>query len=361
MRTNSTLCRNVARALSVPYRHSLDTSSLIGEYSIGRSAAAARTSARAGLGAGSRFTLALLLAGAALCAQTRTSGNAIFTASGGAAVGGFTTALAGPPGPQTFAFVAGELSGNTVTGEPYSAQTSTQTTQTLGDGNQIVNTTTATVYRDAQGRERREQSLPNIGNLAAQEAPSQMIFISDPVAGVNYSLNSTDHVAIKLPAPQSAASGTSGKVIAMQRTIQRMALPDGPGAPIPGPGPVFISRSISSAAPNPPAVEQLGTQLVQGVSAEGTRTTFTIPAGQIGNTQPIQIVDEVWRSPDLQVIVQSTHSDPRMGTTTYTLTNVSRADPSPTLFQVPADYTIKDAPAINTQKFAIPAIPALPQ
>ena len=55
----------------------------------------------------------------------------------------------GAPGPQTFAFVAGELSGNTVTGEPYSAQASTQTTQTLADGNQIVNTTTATVYRDA--------------------------------------------------------------------------------------------------------------------------------------------------------------------------------------------------------------------
>lgn len=311
----------------------------------------------------STLTLAFLLTGATLSAQTQTSGNAIFTTSGGAAGGGFTTAVAGPPGPQTFAFVAGELSGNTVTGEPYSAQSSTQTTQTLADGNQIVNTTTAKVYRDAQGRERREQSLPNIGNLSAQDAPAQMIFISDPVAGVNYSLNSSDHVAIKLPAPQNTASTASGKVVMMQRSVQRIALPDGPGGPmpIPGPGPVFISRTISSAAPNPPAVEQLGTQLVQAVSAEGMRTTFTIPAGQIGNTQPIQIVDEVWRSPDLQVIVQSTHSDPRMGTTTYTLTNVSRADPSPTLFQVPADYTIKDAPAMNTQKFAIPAIPAPPQ
>jgi hypothetical protein len=318
----------------------------------------------------STLTLVFLLTGGALFAQS--SGNAIYTTSGGGVaissaqtVGGFTTAVAGVPGPQTFAFVAGELSGNTVTGEPYSAQTSTQTTQTLADGNQIVNNTTATVYRDASGRERREQSLPNIGNLAAQDAPAQMIFISDPVAGVNYSLNSSDHVAIKLPVPQNMTSVSSGKMITMQSTmqrIQRMDVAGGPGAPISGPGPVFISRTTTSAAaPNPPAVEQLGTQLVQGVSAEGTRTTFTIPAGQIGNTQPIQIVDEVWRSPDLQVIVQSTHSDPRMGTTTYTLTNVSRADPSPTLFQVPADYTIKDAPGMNTQKFAIPAIPATPQ
>jgi hypothetical protein len=317
----------------------------------------------------STLTLAFLLTGATLSAQTsgstQTSGNAIFFASGGGAGSGLATAVAGVPGPQTFAFVAGELSGNTVTGEPYSAQTSTQTTQTLADGNQIMNNTTATVYRDAYGRERREQSLPNIGNLAAQDAPAQMIFISDPVAGVNYSLNSSDHVAIKLPVPQNMTSVSSGKMITMQSTmqrIQRMDVAGGPGAPISGPGPVFISRTTTSAAaPNPPAVEQLGTQLVQGVSAEGTRTTFTIPAGQIGNTQPIQIVDEVWRSPDLQVIVQSTHSDPRMGTTAYTLTNVSRADPSPTLFQVPADYTIKDAPGMNTQKFAIPAIPATPQ
>src|SRR6202522_3072420 len=144
----------------------------------------------------STLTLVFLLTGGALFAQS--SGNATYTTSGGGVaissaqtVGGFTTGAMGVPGPQTFAFVAGELSGNTVTGEPYSAQTSTQPSQTLADGNQIVNTSTATVYRDAQGRERREQSLPNIGNLAAQDAPAQMVFISDPVAGVNYSLNSS--------------------------------------------------------------------------------------------------------------------------------------------------------------------------
>jgi hypothetical protein len=266
----------------------------------------------------------------------------------------------GAPGPQTFAFVAGELSGNTVKGAPYSAQSVTQTTQTLADGNQIVNSTTASIYRDAEGRERREQSLPNIGPFAAQDAPAQTIFISDPVAGVNYSLNPSEHVAIKLPTPSGTANA-NGKMITMQ--TQRMIVGTAAGPPMPGQGPVFISRTISSgAAPNPPVVEQLGTQSIEGVQAQGTRTTFTIPAGQIGNSQPIQIVDEVWRSPDLQVIVQSTHSDPRMGTTSYTLSNISRSDPSPALFQVPAEYTIKDAPAATSiQKFAIPAIPAIPQ
>ncbi|MGA2713205.1 MAG: hypothetical protein ABSG41_08855 [Bryobacteraceae bacterium] len=306
---------------------------------------------------------AFLLTGALLFAQT--SGNVTFSTStggaisGGAIAGGFAGVL-GAPGPQTFAFVAGELSGNTVKGAPYSAQASTQTTQTLADGNQIVNTTTASIYRDADGRERREQSLPNIGPFAAQDAPVQTIFISDPVAGVNYSLNPSEHVAIKLPAPPSMGNA-SGKMITLQRMVTSATPGMPPGMPMPNAAPTFIYRSTTSAAPNPPVVEQLGTQSIQGVQAEGTRTTFTIPAGQIGNSQPIQIVDEVWRSLDLQVIVQSTHSDPRMGTTSYALSNISRTDPSPALFQVPADYTIKDEPAMNIQKFAIPAIPATPQ
>jgi len=116
--------------------------------------------------------------------------------------------------------------------------------------------------------------------------------------------------------------------------------------PMAGPN-VMIYKSAAGPAPNPPTVEQLGTKVVEGVQAEGTRTTITIPAGQIGNDKPLQIVDEVWRSPDLQVIVHSEHSDPRMGNTVYSLQNISRSDPSPALFQVPADYTVKDAPVFQ--------------
>lgn len=83
-------------------------------------------------------------------------------------------------------------------------------------------------------------------------------------------------------------------------------------------------------------------QTFEGVAAEGTRTTVTIPAGQIGNEQPIVTVSERWYSPDLQVTVMTTRSDPRTGTTTYKLTNVNRSEPAPSLFQVPADYKIDD-------------------
>jgi hypothetical protein len=88
--------------------------------------------------------------------------------------------------------------------------------------------------------------------------------------------------------------------------------------------------------------EQLGKQLIEGVEAEGTRSTITIPAGDIGNERPIEIVTERWYSPELQLVVMSRHSDPRNGETTYKLTNISRADPAKSLFEVPAGFTVKD-------------------
>jgi len=77
------------------------------------------------------------------------------------------------------------------------------------------------------------------------------------------------------------------------------------------------------------------------VNAEGTRTARTIPAGEMGNEKPITIVSERWYSTDLQMDVRSTHSDPRFGDTTYTLTNIQRSEPDASLFVVPSDYTVK--------------------
>jgi len=242
----------------------------------------------------------------------------------------------------TFGFISEQLVGGTpVKGAPYSGQAVTETIQTLADGNRIAQKSTAIVYRDSLGRERREETLPAIGSFTPQGDPPQIISISDPVAGVNYSLNSKEHVAIKLPAlpplPQAGAdrkfnvfvnkAGVAAAGTASQVMIYRA-----------GPNP--------NGAPN---IEQLGWKLIEGVQAEGTRATITIPAGQIGNDRPIDIVDEQWRSPDLQVIVFSKHSDPRFGETLYSLTNISRADPPATLFQVPQDYTVRDKIPVDIQ------------
>jgi hypothetical protein len=286
----------------------------------------------------------LLLFGGALLAQ---QSDVTFTTGPGPGMPGL--------GPNTFAFVSGELvGGSPVKGAPYSGNAVTETTQALADGNRIVNRTTAAVYRDGEGRERREQSIPNIGPFTAQGAPPTTIFLSDPVAGVHYSLNPNEKTAIKLPVPQVSPfppmpPGGRGEFNVMVQRVRVAGMTAGVSMvpPMAGPQVMIYNKSTAGQAPDPPTVEQLGTKVVEGVQAEGMRTTITIPAGQIGNDKPLQIVDEVWRSPDLQVIVHSEHSDPRMGSTVYSLQNISRSDPSPTLFQVPADYTIKDAPVFH--------------
>jgi hypothetical protein len=112
-------------------------------------------------------------------------------------------------------------------------------------------------------------------------------------------------------------------------------------------GGVMFNRveTVSAMRSGKPVVESLGTQFMEGVAVEGTRTTMTIPAGEIGNEQPINIVSERWFSPDLKVLVMSRQSDPRFGETTYRLTNLTRTEPSPQLFEIPSDFKIVDASA----------------
>ncbi|HEX8294404.1 MAG TPA: hypothetical protein VF570_21795 [Pyrinomonadaceae bacterium] len=269
-------------------------------------------------------------------------------------------------------FMATEMSfgGKLVKGAPYSAQAVTESVQTLSDGNRIVRKNTAQVYRDAEGRTRREQTLGHIGPyIPAGDAP-QTVFINDPVGGVNYILDPSAKTARKLPRLEmrfktEGAAAHGGTVtferhaappgvaekIAIERSYVRVPGPDAPpaapGAPAvtvtapPADGPqVEFFRHSSKADVK---TEKLEARSFDGVQAEGSRTTTTIPAGEIGNEQPIQIVDERWYSPELQVVVMTRHSDPRQGETTYRLTNISRAEPAAALFQVPSDYAVKEA------------------
>jgi hypothetical protein len=252
-----------------------------------------------------------------------------------------------------FGFISERLvGGNPVKGAPYSAQAVTETTQTLADGNRIVQKSTATLYRDSEGRERREQTLPMIGPFTAQGEAPQIISISDPVTGVNYSLNPKEKIAVKLPALPPGLPGVPGASVSGGANVNFDVFVNRPtaGVAIGAAGPQVMIYKSGSGPGNAPNVEQLGSKIIEGVQADGTRNTITIPAGQMGNDRPIDIVDEQWRSPELQVTVLSKHSDPRMGETVYSLTNVSRSEPSPALFQVPPDYTVKDGPVMFERK-----------
>jgi hypothetical protein len=228
------------------------------------------------------------------------------------------------------------VNGNTITGAPYSAEAVTETTQVLGDGNQIAHRSSVKLYRDSQGRERREES-----------EPFQRVFIYDPVSNTNLSIDPQARTAEKSVggsfgrggarlANPVAGGGRNGGI--PQGTM--IAIPDGRLGTI-----TVTGRMISGASTPAPVAEDLGSKSVEGVYAKGSRTTVTIPAGQIGNRAPIEVVDEVWYSPDLQMNVMTRHSDPRSGDIVYRLTNVSRAEPDPTLFQAPADFRVKESQA----------------
>jgi hypothetical protein len=208
--------------------------------------------------------------------------------------------------------------GKLVKGAPFSAKATSETTSTLQDGTVIHRTAQLSLFRDSQGRSRRELTASGFGPLATSGAPKTMVMISDPVAGAHYFLNSTNKTARKMAIRAKDPESQTNNAF-----HQRME-----------------ARESSEEAAGLLKKESLGTQVINGVSAEGTRVTKTIPAGKIGNDKPIQIVSERWFSPDLQIVVKSTHTDPQFGTTTYSVTNLQKTEPAATLFAVPSDYTV---------------------
>jgi hypothetical protein len=233
-----------------------------------------------------------------------------------------------------------------VQGAPYSATITTESVQTLADGNRIAVKAAGFVARDSLGRTRQQMELPAIGHLSAVKIP-QIVFIQDPVAQVSYTLNLTDRTAHRMP-PLMAGEGVPGPAGAGGESgpplvVAGAAMANvGPLSPPPSKDVVFVQKRIGSGDEGQTTTTDLGSQIIEGVVANGTRTTLTIPAGQIGNEKPISVVTEVWTSPDLKAIVYSKRNDPRMSEQTFQLTNIQRLEPDASFFTVPSDFTIVD-------------------
>lgn len=220
----------------------------------------------------------------------------------------------------------GSVGGKTVTGAPFTATFTTKQTQSLADGNQIQRSTAGTIARDSQGRTRRDVTLPGIGPWAASGRPApHVILINDVVAGTQYILNPNNKVAHQVqPPPFGRHRGDRQGAFGRRGAPPDDAEPDDAGP---------RQRDVVTTS--------LGTQTINGVQAEGTRYTRTIPAGAIGNQNPIVITTERWYSADLQMVVLRKRDDPRTGETITQLTNIQRGEPDAALFQVPSDYTVK--------------------
>jgi hypothetical protein len=279
---------------------------------------------------------------------------------------------------------------------PYSGVGTSEIVTTLADGNRIVRTNTMKYYRDSRGRTRTEYSLAAIGPFTPDQAQS-VVTITDPLEGKRYVLHSARKHADILPLLPELRMGkdadgkeagvaratTKGDVVYMRKTFTAA---DGPGSErlgvmvgprVTGPAPVgppvmVMSQTIAAlppanagfimqyAAPPPgaavggscapnakplPAPASMGERIVEGLKVTGTRMEYTIDAGAVGNEQPIVVSSEQWFSPELGVVVASTVRDPMMGDTTYNLEQVSRAEPDPSLFAIPSDYTTTDIAA----------------
>ncbi|MEW6209726.1 MAG: hypothetical protein AB1631_15260 [Acidobacteriota bacterium] len=320
---------------------------------------------------------ALMIDGSLMLAQERSRerrpSSGVFVSEGPSieiqAEGGhFAWAQQGPAERATFEFAMSEMViGKPVKGAPYSADAVTESIQMLADGNRIVQRNVATVYRDSEGRTRRDQTLKwRGGDSQAEERKTS--FINDPVSGVSYTLHHSERTAFKVAARKiyiegpgdeekakamAADAEAKAKVEAETRDHMKRRPPRGDHPPVDHPEAMAMGGDIKIALGGPGFAfagkmetkkESLGTQTIEGVQAEGTRVTLTIPAGEIGNEQPINIVSERWYSPELQVVVMTRRSDPRAGETTYRLTNINRSEPTRSLFEVPSDYTLREGP-----------------
>jgi hypothetical protein len=193
-----------------------------------------------------------------------------------------------------------------VRGAPYSAMGTSETVTTTADGSRVVRQNTVRVWRDSDGRTRSEYELTSVGGPTPVEINSRLTVIDDPAARERYMLQPDGRVVTIPIAPCRLSSEPDVTV----------------GPPRPAGLPMKVSRPV-----------RLGQRQVDGETVTGSRVEATIPAGAMGNEQPVKMSAEQWYGKDLQVVVEATYRDPRTGETKYKLREIQRSEPDAELFK----------------------------
>lgn len=235
-------------------------------------------------------------------------------------IGGGDVLFMGPAQGATAGILAVEPfeTARAVRNAPYTADAVTEVTQILADGNRIEHRTSVTIARDSRGRVRREHQAMVLGPIVA-ERPVPLVTISDPSSSTHVTLDQERRRATR---------------------VRMRGLTD--AAPASFELPLITGTAGQAGQPRDLRSTDLGERSFEGIRAQGTSTTLTIPAGQIGNLAAIEVVSERWYSPELQVVVLTRRSDPRFGETVYRLTNIVRAEPAADLFKVPSGFAIDE-------------------
>jgi hypothetical protein len=244
-----------------------------------------------------------------------------------------------------------------VKGTPFCATLTTEHTQVFADGNRIHTSDNSSLCRDSEGRTRREAGL-NLLGAAPQISAPKLITIVDPVAGFRYMLDTESKTAHRMAIASSSKRNAAGMTVAGADAIPEKG------------GQVMIYQHVGTAGPNmvvndnvffkdkvfskkagqasdepAPTTESLGDQTIDGIHSTGTRVTTTIPAGKMGNEQPILVTSERWYSPELKATIMTKHTDPWAGELRTQFTNVNTTEPDSSLFSVPSDYKFVDEKA----------------
>jgi hypothetical protein len=299
-----------------------------------------------------------------------------------------------------FSFSSGvPTEGRNVTGKPFAAEAINESTQLLADGTRISSTSTVRLARDNDGRFRHESTnAAGKKRVWIQDPVAKRSIVLDPeaktatvterthfsVGDMNKMMPNLEGVASKAKEAARAGreAGNSANAIgeAVRKALKDAGLPTDQGTVVVSPeGKSIANRSVqivardgtgprgfnhwhsfSDLGPDFPTTtksarntqtESLGTKLIEGTNAEGTRRTTTIAAGEIGNDRPIVSTTETWKSLDLGMTLSRRTNDPRKGETTYRLQNLSRENPPLSLFTVPEGYKLIEGSARSMQMF----------
>jgi hypothetical protein len=219
----------------------------------------------------------------------------------------------------------------TTAGEPFSAVAQTQSTTEFSDGNRIVRSNTVHYYRDGQGRVRVDRNSLTQGtntstNGVMAPVDAGRIVIDDPVSGERINLTPALKTAVVFKLPEGMKA---------PRAIPTPSPEDAPFA-LMGLGMGVGANGMSTEASA--ETTSLGQQIVNGVTATGTRVVRVIPVGALGNEKPITSTLEEWKSAELGIPVRITATSSLGGKLTYNLQDLQRAEPAASLFTVPAGY-----------------------
>jgi hypothetical protein len=237
----------------------------------------------------------------------------------GASAGGVITGLIGPGIRGT-------------PGNPFSADVIEENDRFLADGNHIHRESHGRIFRDSQGRTRNESEIGVFGLLAK---PFVHIMISDPVEGRIILLDPEHKTAT---VNQFGKRNSAAGVGLPAQPANNDAKSNAPANTVAEPGAMQAAGKWKSSH------EDLGATVIEGYTVTGTRFTNTIPAGEMGNDQPITSTNERWFSQDLKMELLNKFESPESGKRVHKLVNIRLGDPDPLLFQVPADYTVKENP-----------------